>query len=96
MGTARYDLILWVSAGDADKTVVAYAALASFLELPKGEGQQELDALASTVKLFLEQSGKRGLLIFDNAESEEAVRRLIPHRGLCHTIITTRVSGCFS
>jgi hypothetical protein len=92
----RYDLVLWVTAGDAERSIAAYSALASFLQLPKEGDQQEQELVATSVKTFLEQSGKRCLLVFDNAESEEAVRRWLPHRGLCHTIITTRLSGCFS
>lgn len=89
----RYDLVLWITAGDADKTLTAFAGLATFLQLPVQDKQQNQ---ATNVKDFLEQSGKRCLLVFDNAESEEAVRKWLPHRGLCHTIITTRLAGCFS
>eukprot|EP00243_Klebsormidium_subtile_P009661 TRINITY_DN488_c0_g1_i1.p1 TRINITY_DN488_c0_g1~~TRINITY_DN488_c0_g1_i1.p1 ORF type:complete len:218 (-),score=32.70 TRINITY_DN488_c0_g1_i1:247-900(-) len=89
----EYDLVLWVTAGDADKTITAFAGLATCIQLPVEDNQQKQ---ATNVKDFLEQSGKRCLLIFDNAESEAAVREWLPHRGLCHTIITTRLAGCFS
>jgi tetratricopeptide (TPR) repeat protein len=67
------------------------AVLDSFLRLLGVPGQQIPYELAARTALFRERlSGRRALVVLDNAAGEEQVRPLLPDSPACLTIVTSR------
>ncbi|HEX6346857.1 FxSxx-COOH system tetratricopeptide repeat protein [Umezawaea sp.] len=85
---ADYDLIWWISAEDVDQIQAAYVNLCAKLKL-RAEPAADTAVPAVLEALRLGDPYRRWLLIFDNADSPEEVRRYFPH-GAGHVLITSR------
>ncbi len=80
-----YDGIWWFSAEIDTQVQINAEACATALGLPAVEG--ELPAL--TLRRGLEHEAGHWLLVYDNAESPEAVRRYLPACGAHHVLVTS-------
>jgi tetratricopeptide (TPR) repeat protein len=83
-----YPIIWWIRSESADTLRADYAALADELQLP-GRVANDLAATVRVIKNWLEAS-EGWLLVFDNAESADAIRDYLPHGQKGHVLITSR------
>ncbi|HWO65408.1 MAG TPA: FxSxx-COOH system tetratricopeptide repeat protein, partial [Umezawaea sp.] len=85
---SEYDLIWWISAEDVDQIQAAYVNLCRRLNL-RAEPAADTAVPAVLEALRVGDPYRRWLLIFDNADSPEDVRKFFPH-GAGHVLITSR------
>ncbi|MGW0777885.1 FxSxx-COOH system tetratricopeptide repeat protein [Streptomyces sp. NPDC002835] len=86
---ADYDLVWWISAEQPDDVVAGLAELAVRLGAQGGEDM----AAASQEAMDLLRRGvpsKRWLLVFDNADDPEQLKRFFPAGGPGHVLVTSR------
>ncbi|MER6617409.1 FxSxx-COOH system tetratricopeptide repeat protein [Streptomyces xantholiticus] len=86
---ADYDLVWWISAEQPDDVVAGLAELAVRLGAQGGEDM----AAASQEAIDLLRRGvpsKRWLLVFDNADDPEHLKRFFPAGGPGHVLVTSR------
>ncbi|MEU5975278.1 FxSxx-COOH system tetratricopeptide repeat protein [Streptomyces sp. NPDC047315] len=86
---ADYDLVWWISAEQTDDVVASLAELAVRLGAQGGEDM----AAASREAIDLLRRGvpsTRWLLIFDNADDPEQLKRFFPPQGPGHILVTSR------
>jgi len=81
-----YDLIWWVRADEPATLSLDYAALAAALDLPQKDSPEQV---VNAVKFWLGQNQK-WLLIFDNAQDPDVLKRFLPQGGDGHVLITSR------
>ncbi|GAA1865238.1 FxSxx-COOH system tetratricopeptide repeat protein [Asanoa iriomotensis] len=84
----EYELVWWIASEQPDLIAEQFAALAVAARVAPAEGDV---TAAVTAALALLRSHDRALLIFDNAESREDVRRWLPG-GPAHVLVTSRNS----
>jgi tetratricopeptide (TPR) repeat protein len=84
----EYEVVWWIRAESSDTLRAGYAALAESLNLP-GYVDNNLAASVEATRAWLDSHGG-WLMVFDNAETAEAVRPCIPQRRTGHTLITSR------
>ncbi|GAA1881798.1 FxSxx-COOH system tetratricopeptide repeat protein [Asanoa iriomotensis] len=82
----EYELVWWIAAEQADLVAEQLAALAVAAGLAPPDGGVTSSVAAALAHL---RSADRSLLIFDNAESREAVRPWLPG-GTTHVLVTSR------
>jgi tetratricopeptide (TPR) repeat protein len=89
---ADYDLVWWISAEGQNFAVQRYAELAEELGIRPRESVSDT---AGAVHDALRRGTphRRWLLIFDNADTPEALEKLLISGGEGHTVITTRKDG---
>jgi hypothetical protein len=85
---AEYDLVWWVHASEPATLAMDYSDLAAELDLPQKDSPDP-NAIVNAVKHWLEQKQK-WLLILDNAQEPNVVKRFLPKGGGGHVIITSR------
>jgi tetratricopeptide (TPR) repeat protein len=85
---AEYDLVWWVRASEPATLAMDFSDLARELDLPQKDSPNQ-NAIISAVKRWLEQNQK-WLLIFDNAQEPDILKRFLPQGGGGHVIITSR------
>ncbi|MFE3474632.1 FxSxx-COOH system tetratricopeptide repeat protein [Streptomyces bacillaris] len=86
---ADYDLVWWISSEQSDDVVASLAELAVRLGAQGGEDM----AAASQEAVDLLRRGvpsDRWLLVFDNADDPETLRRHFPQGGSGHILVTSR------
>ena len=86
---ADYDLVWWISSEQADDVIASLAELAVRLGAQGGEDM----AAASQEAVDLLRRGvpsDRWLLVFDNADDPETLRRHFPQGGSGHILVTSR------
>ncbi|MBT2378428.1 tetratricopeptide repeat protein [Streptomyces sp. ISL-111] len=86
---ADYDLVWWISSEQGDDVVASLAELAVRLGAQGGENM----AAASQEAVDLLRRGvpsERWLLVFDNADDPETLRRYFPQGGSGHILVTSR------
>ncbi|KAB2590627.1 FxSxx-COOH system tetratricopeptide repeat protein [Streptomyces arboris] len=86
---ADYDLVWWISSEQGDDVVASLAELAVRLGAQGGEDM----ATASQEAVDLLRRGvpsERWLLVFDNADDPETLRRYFPQGGSGHILVTSR------
>lgn len=83
--------MFWVEASSRDRWVSSYMTIASVLDLPERE-QQEQDAIVLAVKHWL-QSQSRWLLILDDIADLSCLREFLPSLRKGHILLTTRVQA---
>jgi tetratricopeptide (TPR) repeat protein len=86
---ADYDLVWWIQATEPTQIRTAFTELAQHLRLP---GREEAITAVPAVReaLRLGRPYRRWLLVFDSAESPEAVRPFFPVDGPGDILITSR------
>jgi hypothetical protein len=84
----EYDLVWWVRASEPATLLMDYTDLAKELDLPQKDSPDQ-NIILNAVKHWLGQNQK-WLLIFDNAQEPEALKRFLPQGGGGHVIITSR------
>jgi serine/threonine protein kinase/tetratricopeptide (TPR) repeat protein len=83
-----YDLVAWLRAEKPETLAEDHAALAQTLGLPEGTGPDQRERIEA-VRSWLERySG--WLLVFDNAQNPDAIRRFLPRVSLGHVLVTSR------
>ena len=83
-----YEVVLWSGANTRETLVADYAAIASLLDLPEKNAQDQGEAVAA-VKRWLENNSN-WLLILDNADEIEIAEEFIPMCETGHVLLTTR------
>ncbi|MET9669074.1 FxSxx-COOH system tetratricopeptide repeat protein [Streptomyces sp. NPDC006475] len=86
---ADYDLVWWISAEQSDDVIAGLAELAVRLGAQGGEDM----AAASQEAIDLLRRGvpsSRWLLVFDNADDPEQLKRFFPPQGPGHILVTSR------
>ena len=86
---AGWRLIAWLSARDSESLRAGMAAVAEATGLPDGGSQQGTADAAAAVRPWLEADGNRCLLVFDDAEDPDLLRRFVPAAGAARVVITT-------
>ena len=84
-----YDAVWWVTAEDPAILATDYAALARELGLPEAVTRDQAPTVEE-VRRWLERSGQRWLLVFDNAERWTDLDVYLPRTGTGHVLITSR------
>ncbi|MFI1864970.1 FxSxx-COOH system tetratricopeptide repeat protein [Streptomyces jumonjinensis] len=86
---ADYDLVWWISAEQPDDVIAGLAELAARLGAQGGEDM----GAASKEAIDLLRRGiphSRWLLVFDNADDPEQLKRFFPPQGPGHILVTSR------
>lgn len=86
---ADYDLVWWIPSENSSEIQLSLVKLAQRLELPV---EHSIDTAVPAVleALSIGVPHRRWLLVFDNADKPEEVRRFWPRRGGGHIIVTSR------
>jgi CO dehydrogenase nickel-insertion accessory protein CooC1 len=84
---ADYDLVWWVHAERADEISLTLADLAERLGLPIGDNVVE--AAEAALEALRRDTGRRWLLVFDNADNPKELEHFLPS-GSGHVVITSR------
>jgi tetratricopeptide (TPR) repeat protein len=87
----EYNAILWVNASSRDTLIASFAELASLLDLPEKE-EQDQHIMVEAVKRWLLRHEK-WLLIVDNAENLELIDGFLPTKSNGHFLMTTRAQA---
>jgi tetratricopeptide (TPR) repeat protein len=87
----EYAYTLWAIADLRDSIVSGYVKLATLLELPEGDAQEQMLAVEA-VKRWL-GSHKGWLLMLDNADDLTMAREFIPAGRNGHVLLTTRAQA---
>ncbi|MCF2535301.1 FxSxx-COOH system tetratricopeptide repeat protein [Streptomyces sp. FB2] len=86
---AEYDVVWWIPAERTTQISVSLVELATRLKLaPGGDAPAAVDAVLEALRIG--QPYSNWLLVFDNAESPEAVQQFFPAGGPGNIIITSR------
>ncbi|KAF2682646.1 hypothetical protein K458DRAFT_432621 [Lentithecium fluviatile CBS 122367] len=89
-GGDLYDAIAWVQADTQTKFVQGLVAFSSKLGLPKEAGREDDYQSIQKVRDWLNSSGKKFLIIFDNLEDVRIFSQIWPTASQGSVIITTR------
>jgi tetratricopeptide (TPR) repeat protein len=84
----QYDAIFWVRAYTEFELKTGFVDIARCLDLPE-KYEQNFDDIVDAVKRWLE-SNSNWLLIFDNADKPELVKRFFPNNPKGHILLTSR------
>lgn len=86
---ADYDLVWWIPSENSSEIQLSLVKLAQRLDLPV---EHSIDTAVPAVleALSIGVPYRRWLLVFDNADEPEDVRRFWPRRGDGHIIVTSR------
>jgi MinD-like ATPase involved in chromosome partitioning or flagellar assembly/tetratricopeptide (TPR) repeat protein len=92
-----YDLIWWVNCSQPEQVDIRLADLAQLMRGPYSLTLRVDATVEETVRIVLDALGQGGtamnwLLVYDNAENVEAVRRYLPSGG-GHVLITSQTAG---
>ncbi len=85
-----YPLTLWINAATEETLISSFISVADLLPSFVAKHGADQEKIVETVKRWLEQSENRWLLIFDNADDIELVRRFLPKGGQGSIVLTTR------
>lgn len=85
-----YDVIAWIPSETQVKMTQAWSMLAKKLGLPKGDDSEDDYQASLKVKDWLNESGRRFLLIFDNVEQIDILLQVWPSSEKGSILITTR------
>ena len=83
----RWQLVAWVDAGDVDSVRAGMAAIGAALGI--GAAGESTEELAVRVRHWLESSGQRSLVVFDNAANLDGLRPYLPAGGNAQIVITS-------
>src|SRR5712692_8185261 len=87
----KYQAVLWVSAASRDVLIAGFVELASLLNLPEKQ-EQDQNKVVMAVKRWLEEHDG-WLLILDNADDLSLVEEILPAGGKGHLLLTTRAQA---
>jgi hypothetical protein len=82
-----WEVIAWLAAETPEGLLAGLDGLAEELGVRPAEGGSP--ASEAAVRRFLEQSGARALVVFDNAEDPDLIRPWLPSRGPAQVLVTT-------
>ena len=83
-----YDFILWVKAGSSDSLMSDFVSIATLLDLPQQQEQEQRLIVEAVKRWFQDNTG--WLAIFDNADDLAMVQGFLPSGGKGHILLTTR------
>jgi serine/threonine protein kinase/tetratricopeptide (TPR) repeat protein len=83
-----YELVAWLRAEKPETLADDYAAMAPTLGLREGAAPDQR-ARIEAVRSWLERH-RAWLLVFDNAQSPDAIRRFLPRESHGHVLVTSR------
>ena len=83
-----YDFIFWVKSDTLESLSSDFLTIASLLNLPHGQEQDQNRLIEDMKWWFL--AHEHWLLIFDNADDLALVKEFLPGGGKGHTLLTTR------
>jgi tetratricopeptide (TPR) repeat protein len=86
--TRYHERVFWLPAQDPETLDRRYADIAARLRLP-GKDTANQAYVVHSVRLWLEEN-EDWLLVFDNAESTDILRRYLPAAGRGHVLVTSR------
>jgi hypothetical protein len=81
----RWRLVAWINAEESSGVLAGLSAVAEALSLKADDGE----ATGRAVRHWLETSGQRCLLVFDNATDPAVLRPFIPAVGAARVLITS-------
>ena len=84
----EYTAVLWSFAGTEQSVRGGYAAIATLLDLPEKDSQEQAK-VTEAVKRWLEQN-TGWLLVLDNADDPAMVKPFLPQQGKGHILLTSR------
>lgn len=84
----QYDLVWWIQAETSQGLVQSLASLASELGLPQSESHHIEEMVAASIRWLCQH--KSWLLIYDNANSLDEIRRYLPSSPHGHVLVTSR------
>jgi tetratricopeptide (TPR) repeat protein len=84
----RYRAVLWVNAATLETLIGSYVELASLLELPEQQEQDQTTIVAAVKRWCSVQDG--WVLLYDNADELALVADFLPTGGHGHLLLTTR------
>jgi hypothetical protein len=83
-----YRAVFWLRAGSREDLLSSYVQLASVLNLPEKD-EQEQEVIVQAVKVWL-QRHRDWLLILDNADEPDLLPPFLPIQAGGHIVVTTR------
>jgi len=83
-----YHSVLWVNAATRDELITSFVGLATLLNLPERQEQDQPKIVAAVKQWFTAHDG--WLLIFDNADDLAMAGEFLPTGGKGHLLLTTR------
>jgi hypothetical protein len=83
-----YEAILWVKAESIDSLISDFVSIATLLDLPQKQEQEQRLIVEAVKRWFQDNTG--WLLIFDNADDLAMVQGFLPSGGKGHILLTTR------
>jgi tetratricopeptide (TPR) repeat protein len=83
-----YQAVLWTAADSREAVMAGFVAIATLLDLPQKEAQDQSIAIAA-VKRWLEANGN-WLFIFDNADDPQVIDDFLPLNHHGKTLLTSR------
>jgi tetratricopeptide (TPR) repeat protein len=84
----KYQAVLWVQADSQESLTTGFIALATLLNLPEKDTQDQT-IIVESVRRWLD-THNQWLLILDNADDLTLVDHFLPASGTGHTLLTTR------
>jgi tetratricopeptide (TPR) repeat protein len=79
-------LVAWIDASTTATSLDGLAATAQAAGIVAGDGQL---AAALALRRWLEADGRQCLVVFDNADNPDSLRRFLPAAGQAHVLITS-------
>jgi len=86
-----YQAVFWVRAESPDLLISDYLTLATLLNLPERNDQDQSQITSAVIRWF--DTHDSWLLILDNADELDAVSEYIPSAGKGHILLTTRAQA---
>jgi hypothetical protein len=83
-----YHFVLWVNAATRDELITSFVGLATLLNLPERQEQDQTKIVAAVKQWFTTHDG--WLLIVDNADDLAVAGEFLPTGGKGHLLLTTR------
>ena len=84
-----YTFAFWIAAENETTLRASFSEIAGILELPEVHEPEEDRMLAAVLRAWASREG--GLLVFDNVEDPDLVKRFTPNPQTHHVVVTSRL-----